>query len=75
MVPASTCLTPREAEVLALIAQGYQYAQVAERLTISPHTVDSYTRMIRLKLGVPNTWQAVVLLFTASSASQNHVQT
>jgi DNA-binding CsgD family transcriptional regulator len=68
MVGPSTCLTPREAEVLALIAQGCHYSDVADLLSLSPHTVDGYLRDIREKLGVSNTVHAVFLVFASSSA-------
>lgn len=71
MVAASTCLTPREAEVLMLIAQGYDYGDVAQTLCISPHTVDTHMRAIRLKLGVSNAVHAVFLVFASSSAPIN----
>ena len=47
-------LTPREREVLLLIAKGNTNAQVAERLFISPYTVRVHTQNIYRKLGVPN---------------------
>ncbi len=68
MVGASPHLPPRENEVLILIAQGLQCGDVAKQLCLSPHTVDSYTRAIRLKLGVTNTVHAVFLVFASSSA-------
>jgi LuxR family transcriptional regulator/LuxR family quorum-sensing system transcriptional regulator CciR len=45
-------LSPREAEVLAWIAQGKSNATVGEILGISAHTVDAHLRRIYLKLGV-----------------------
>jgi DNA-binding CsgD family transcriptional regulator len=47
-------LTPREAEVLKLVAQGLTDAQVAERLYISPRTVSQHLRSIYHKLEVPS---------------------
>jgi LuxR family transcriptional regulator, quorum-sensing system regulator BjaR1 len=67
----STSLTPREAEVLGLVAQGYHYEDVAAQLCISPHTVDTHMRSVRLKLGVTTTIHAVFLVFSATSASFN----
>jgi predicted ATPase/DNA-binding CsgD family transcriptional regulator len=45
-------LTPREVEVLRLLAAGMSYAQIAEQLVISPRTVDGHLRSIYSKLGV-----------------------
>ena len=45
-------LSAREAEVLRLVAAGLTNAQVAERLYLSPRTVDQHLRSIYTKLGV-----------------------
>jgi predicted ATPase/class 3 adenylate cyclase/DNA-binding NarL/FixJ family response regulator len=45
-------LTRREVEVLRLIAQGLTDAQIAERLTVSAHTVHAHLRSIYGKLDV-----------------------
>lgn len=45
-------LTKREVEVLRLLAQGLTYAQMAERLVLSPHTVNAHLKAIYGKLGV-----------------------
>lgn len=45
-------LTPREVEVLRLVADGLTDAQVAERLFLSPRTVSQHLRSIYNKLGV-----------------------
>jgi predicted ATPase/DNA-binding CsgD family transcriptional regulator len=45
-------LTPRELEVLRLVAQGLTDAQVAKKLVISPHTVHTHLASIYSKLGV-----------------------
>ena len=55
----STTLTPREWEVLDLIARGQRCGQVAASLCISPHTVAAHCRMIRLKLGASTVAHAV----------------
>lgn len=43
-------LTPREREVLQLIARGYAYKQIGQRLSISPRTVESHTSAVLRKL-------------------------
>ena len=54
-------LTPREREVLDLIAQGLSNQAIAERLVITVGTVKSYTVAIYGKLGVRSRTQAVAL--------------
>jgi DNA-binding CsgD family transcriptional regulator len=49
--PASG-LTPREIEVLCLIAEGLTNTQIAEHLVISPVTVNTHIRSIYSKLGI-----------------------
>jgi DNA-binding NarL/FixJ family response regulator len=43
-------LTPRERDVLQLIARGYSYKQIGQRLEISPRTVESHTSAVLRKL-------------------------
>lgn len=45
-------LTPRQAAVARLLAEGRSNAEVAERLGISPHTARHHTESVLLKLGV-----------------------
>jgi two-component system, NarL family, response regulator NreC len=45
-------LTPRERDVLRLVAQGYSAPEIGERLFISPKTVDTYKQRIQEKLGL-----------------------
>lgn len=52
--PADSQLSEREEQVLVLIAHGLTHGQVATRLSISPHTVDTYVKRIRSKLGAGN---------------------
>ena len=52
-------LTPREADILRLVAQGLGDAQIAERLFLSPHTVHRHIANIRTKLDVPSRAAAV----------------
>ena len=47
-------LTPREREVLALVAQGLTNRQVAERLVVSEHTVHRHVTNTLRKLDLPS---------------------
>jgi two-component system, NarL family, response regulator NreC len=47
-------LTPREAEVLSLIAQGYTNPEIAERLVVSVRTVETHRSAIHRKVGTTN---------------------
>jgi LuxR family maltose regulon positive regulatory protein len=52
-------LSERELEVLRLLAAGYKYKEVAERLVISMNTVRSHTKNVYSKLNVNNRTQAI----------------
>lgn len=52
-------LSPREQEVLELLARGYLYKEIAERLNISVATVNTYVRRMYEKLHVRSRAQAV----------------
>jgi DNA-binding NarL/FixJ family response regulator len=45
-------LSDREFEVYRLIGQGVTTGEIAKRLHVSPHTVDSHRERIRYKLGI-----------------------
>jgi DNA-binding NarL/FixJ family response regulator len=47
-------LSEREEQVLSQISHGLTHGQIATRLGISPHTVDTYVKRIRAKLGAGN---------------------
>lgn len=62
--PAAGCddpalLTPRESEVLNLLARGFSYAEIAELLSVSAATVPSYIKRIYRKLEVNSRAEAV----------------
>ena len=59
--PAGTVkLSPRELQVLRLVALGRTSPQIARALDISPHTVLNHIRNFRRKLNAPTKLEAVV---------------
>ncbi|MBI3853643.1 MAG: response regulator transcription factor [Verrucomicrobia bacterium] len=56
---ASEVLSTREQEVLDMLMRGYLFKEVADRLNISVHTVNTYVRRIYEKLHVRSRAQAV----------------
>jgi DNA-binding NarL/FixJ family response regulator len=56
-------LTPREIEVLALIAEGLTNTEIAERLVVSAATVKSHVNHIFAKIGARDRAQAVVYAY------------
>lgn len=56
-------LTPRELAVLDELARGGTTAQIAERLTVSPHTVQTHVRSVLAKMGVESRLMAVIVAY------------
>ena len=52
-------LTPREAEILTLVSRGHSGLEVAARLGLSTHTVNTHLRNCHAKLSARNRLQAV----------------
>jgi two-component system nitrate/nitrite response regulator NarL len=64
--PVAACpeLSPRERSVLALMVDGYQNAEIARRLYVSPSTVKNHVSHVFEKLGVRSRIEAATLAVT-----------
>lgn len=54
-------VTPREREILDLLAEGLKSDEIAERLVLSPMTVDTHVRNLMRKLGARTRAHALAL--------------
>jgi DNA-binding NarL/FixJ family response regulator len=61
-------LTPREQEVLSLVALGLSNREIAERLHVSPYTAKTHVSRILTKLAVRDRVQLVVLAYQTGIA-------
>ncbi len=57
---AEDLLTTRERDILQLLAEGQRTSQIARALHISPATVQTHVRNLRMKLGAGTQLEAVV---------------
>jgi two-component system response regulator NreC len=62
-------LTPREKEVLQLIAEGYQTKDIAQKLKISIRTIDNHRAKLNKKLDIHNIYQLTEFAITQNLVS------
>ena len=60
-------ITPKEREILQLIADGLSSKQIAERLSISFYTVQTHRKNMLAKMGVKNTPELIVKLLSQAA--------
>jgi len=70
--PESANLSQREREVLELLAHGYQYKEIVDKLNVSRGSVNTYIRRIYEKLHVRSRWQAVAKFSHFSLGEAGH---
>lgn len=72
---AGTALSPRESEVLRLLAEGRTDQQIAEALTLSVRTVHSHLDRVRDKLGLRRRSELTRYAITQGLVPANHAVT
>ena len=70
--PESASLSQREREVLELLARGYLYKEIMDKLAISRGTVNTYIRRVYEKLHVRSRWEAVAKFSHFSMTEARH---
>ena len=67
--PTLAVLTQRELEVCRMIAKGFSSKQIADKLSISPQSVQTHRNHIRRKLGLLNKRMNLATFLQTSGAS------
>ena len=71
-IPESSNLSQREREVLELLARGYIYKEIMDKLSLSRGTINTYIRRIYEKLHVRSRSQAVAKFSHFSLGDASH---
>ncbi|MFU8772756.1 MAG: response regulator [Anaerolineales bacterium] len=56
---AQLSLSPREKEILSLLAEGYSNKEIAEKLVVSPSTIHSHRSKLMNKLGLSSRYELI----------------
>jgi DNA-binding NarL/FixJ family response regulator len=67
----SVLISKRESEIIVLISEGFTNTQIAEKLFLSSHTVNTHRKNIMSKLGVKNTAGIVMYAVKMNLISPN----
>lgn len=68
---APISLSEREMEIIGLIAEGYTNQQIADKLFLSSHTINTHRKNIMAKLGINNTAGIVIYAVKCNLVSPN----